>query len=146
MSARRSSPHWSPQRRHHASRLSHLTVGRLLATGVSIHPSSATRSSSALPCVKGPCPFLYPEKPVPAQGWHASRREPLHMGQIRVDGLEDDGVVVGRAWRTGLGEGTKEEEEDEEVVVVVNERDETGVGMEPTPRHSSHGTVPKPEQ
>lgn len=46
----------------------------------------------------------------------------------------------------GVGDAVKEEEEEEDVVVVVNDSDETGVGMEPTPRHSSHGTVPKPEQ
>lgn len=46
----------------------------------------------------------------------------------------------------GVEDAVKEEEEEEEVVVVVNDSDETGVRMEPTPRQSSQGTVPKPEQ
>lgn len=48
--------------------------------------------------VKGRCPFLYPEKPEPAQGRHASRREPLHMGHTRVEGRDDDGEVVESSW------------------------------------------------
>jgi len=63
----------------------------------------------------------------------------------RADGLDglSEAEAKGR-WNAAFV--VKEEEDEDDVVVVVKDSDETGVGMVPTPRHSSQGTVPKPEQ